>query len=124
TVEQKQIVEEPRKADIAAITELPKEVIEEIAKEDPDVLDEKLMLETMAKLDEEAVEKIPEKTKERKAWKFSFLDAMKPGAQKFFKSMDKSAAGIYLGTRVGFSLIAAEEKLLSQVQVYGLLAEL
>lgn len=121
---QQKIKEEPRKANLAAITELPIEAIAEIEKDDPQALDEKLTTESIESLSPEAVEKIPTKTKERKAWKFSFLDAMKPGAQKFFNSMETSAAGVYVGTRVGFSLISPEEKLLSQVQVFGLLAEI
>lgn len=123
TTAQKDIIAAPELHDLAVLTDLPLEAMEEMEEKHPHVLADKLTPESIENLDESVIKKIPKKTIENKAWKFSFLDSFKPGMENLFKGMTTSAAGAYVGARIGFSLIAPEEKLLSQVQVLGLLAE-
>jgi hypothetical protein len=115
------VVAAPEKATLSEIVSLNVEDQKKIGTQE---IVKKLDDDTIASLDDKTAEKIPPSAVEEKAAEVSIFDADKPGMEKLFKNFKLTTPAAYLGARVGFSLAAREEALLSKVVSYGLLAEI
>lgn len=110
----------PEKASLKQLVSLKEEDRKKVDKQE---IVKKLDDAAVADLDEQTAAAIPEEVVEEKATEVSIFDRDKPGMDKLFKNMKLKTPAAYLGARAGFSLAAREEKLLSQVVAYSLLAE-
>lgn len=121
SVEEEKIVAAPESASFEEIASLPPQAREKI----PDnVIADKLDDKAIAKLDDHKAEAIPSAVVEEKAWDYSLFDLNKPGMTPLFKNLSLSTPSGYLGLRYGRIIAAPGSGFLTQLQTFGLLAEL
>jgi hypothetical protein len=119
--EQDQIIATIESQPAAKILEIDKSRLEEIPAA---TLAEKLDESTVASLNEEQIQKLPEKAVEEKAWSVSFLDSFKPGMNRLFSRLSSETASGYLAIRYGVSLVRnGDARLVSKMRTVGGLYE-